>query len=389
MKGKKYLIPGIASVGFITQYGGGFASGVQIQEYFIKYGIWAFLMPIIAQAIIAACFSYGLKIAYRRKAYNYREFSDQMYGKYSVLFSNLYEAVYVILICFASAVAFGMGAKALSSVTGLSEGISLFIVFICLSLASIFGSVFIRQYSVLITTVVVIALFLILIPNIIPEIDELQKTLMNMDTGNYEKYVSGAYGVASCIEGAFIYAMIQLGSIGLMYQHANSFNDEKEISKSMRMMFFINLVVTELMVVAMFLVPYGPGIRNSSIPLMDMIKGGSDSVYGKIILVIIFISSITTGANFISGAVERFVWMIQRRCAFVTGNVMKYYIMVAILFVLLSFIFSNLGIVQIIKNGYKYIGYGAIITVFIPFVGYAIYNYVIGEKAGVKEEWDI
>ena len=34
------LAMGLAFVAFTTQFGGGFASGAQIYQYFINYGIW-------------------------------------------------------------------------------------------------------------------------------------------------------------------------------------------------------------------------------------------------------------------------------------------------------------------------------------------------------------
>ena len=49
-KSKMPLAMGIAFVAFTTQFGGGFASGAQIYQYFINYGIWCLLMPLITQA---------------------------------------------------------------------------------------------------------------------------------------------------------------------------------------------------------------------------------------------------------------------------------------------------------------------------------------------------
>ena len=46
-KSKMPLAMGIAFVAFTTQFGGGFASGAQIYQYFINYGIWCLLMPLI------------------------------------------------------------------------------------------------------------------------------------------------------------------------------------------------------------------------------------------------------------------------------------------------------------------------------------------------------
>lgn len=64
-KSKMPLAMGIAFVAFTTQFGGGFASGTQIYQYFINYGIWCLLMPLITQGLYALFFWYGMRYAYK------------------------------------------------------------------------------------------------------------------------------------------------------------------------------------------------------------------------------------------------------------------------------------------------------------------------------------
>ena len=51
MKNKKSaassMILGVAFVWFTTHFGGGFASGAQIYSYYVRYGIWCLLMPVM------------------------------------------------------------------------------------------------------------------------------------------------------------------------------------------------------------------------------------------------------------------------------------------------------------------------------------------------------
>ena len=79
------LIPqwkgGLAFVAFTTQFGGGFASGAQIYQYFINYGIWCLILPAVTQGLYALFFWYGMRYAYKHKTYDYRSFSDSLYGK--------------------------------------------------------------------------------------------------------------------------------------------------------------------------------------------------------------------------------------------------------------------------------------------------------------------
>lgn len=45
-KSKMPLAMGLAFVAFTTQFGGGFASGAQIYQYFINYGIWCLMVQL-------------------------------------------------------------------------------------------------------------------------------------------------------------------------------------------------------------------------------------------------------------------------------------------------------------------------------------------------------
>lgn len=42
-KDKMSVTVGVAFVWFTTQFGGGFASGNQLRQYFVQFGIWAFV----------------------------------------------------------------------------------------------------------------------------------------------------------------------------------------------------------------------------------------------------------------------------------------------------------------------------------------------------------
>ena len=50
---------GVAFVWFTTHFGGGFASGAQIYSYFVRYGAWCILMPVLAMAYNGVFFAYS------------------------------------------------------------------------------------------------------------------------------------------------------------------------------------------------------------------------------------------------------------------------------------------------------------------------------------------
>ena len=96
LQSKMPLAMGLAFVAFTTQFGGGFASGAQIYQYFINYGIWCLILPAVTQGLYALFFWYGMRYAYKHKTYDYRSFSDSLYGKTKPVMSNLYEICYLI-----------------------------------------------------------------------------------------------------------------------------------------------------------------------------------------------------------------------------------------------------------------------------------------------------
>ncbi|MGO1713120.1 MAG: hypothetical protein ACTH0B_06390, partial [Senegalia sp. (in: firmicutes)] len=110
---------GVAFVWFTTQFGGGFASGAQLFQYFIIFGIWTLITPILAQVISAVFQWYALKYAKVNDVYDYRSFNDSFYGKFSPIFSNLYELVYIFLLCLAPSVAFATGGSTMSELLGI------------------------------------------------------------------------------------------------------------------------------------------------------------------------------------------------------------------------------------------------------------------------------
>ena len=78
-KDKMPVVIGVAFVWFTTQFGGGFASGNQLRQYFVQFGVWAFATCIIAQFIGAFYQWYALKYAKKHEVYDYKSFNDSFY----------------------------------------------------------------------------------------------------------------------------------------------------------------------------------------------------------------------------------------------------------------------------------------------------------------------
>ena len=113
------VILGVAFVWFTTHFGGGFASGAQIYSYFVKYGIACLILPVLAMVYNGVFFAYSLRFARKHEVYDYRSYNNAFYGRFALVFSNLFEVLYICVMCVAPAVAFATGGATLSTLTGL------------------------------------------------------------------------------------------------------------------------------------------------------------------------------------------------------------------------------------------------------------------------------
>ena len=136
-----------AFIWFTTHFGGGFASGAQLYSYFGKYGGWCLILPVLAMAYDALFFGYAMHYARKHELYDYRSYNDAFYGRFSPIFSNLFEVIYLVTMCLAPAVAFATGGATLQAVTGLSYLTCTVIIGVFIFVVAIFGSKLVRKVA--------------------------------------------------------------------------------------------------------------------------------------------------------------------------------------------------------------------------------------------------
>ncbi len=375
-KSKMPLAVGIAFVGFTTQFGGGFASGAQLYQYFIHYGIWTLAMPILAQFLLALAFWYGLRYAYRNKTYDYRSFSDSFYGKLRPIFSNVYEIVYLMLICLAPAVAFATGGSTLNTLTGIPYFLCTLAIGAFIFVIALFGTNLVRKCAATLSVIIIIGLLVVLVPNIIVQWDTIVDSIGKLAGGTMPvgSKADGSFGGA--LRMAFTYAMFQLASIGLMYQHAAPLTDEKQVTRSMVYMFFVNTVTMLLAVVGMLAVAYNAGLADATVPMLLFVQNGvGASILTPIISILIVLGAVSTGVNMIAGVVARVLGALERHDADAQVSASKRMtrsVITSLAFTILTFAIAQFGLLPLVIVGYSYLGYVTLIAVGIPFVVHAI-----------------
>lgn len=370
-KNKMPLAVGVAFVAFTTQFGGGFASGAQIYQYFINYGIWALFLPFLTQFLLAFFFWYGLRYAYRNRCYDYRTFSDSFNGKYSIIFSNLYEICYLILIATATSAAFATGGSTLNTLLGIPYWLCTLVVGAFIFVISLYGTQIVRKCASTLSVLIIIGLLVVLVPNIIVQWDTIMASVGQLSEGAVPvgSAETGAFGAA--LWSAILYFLFQLPSIGLMYQHTEPLTEEGQVTKAAIYMFCVNTAAMLLSIVGLLAIAFHEGLAEASVPMLLFVQNGvGASVLTPIISVLIILGAVSTGVNMIAGIVARCVNGVERNMdeeRKASGHMARSAVF-ALIFTLMAFGIAQFGLMAVIKKGYAYLGYAGFIAVGIPFI---------------------
>ena len=361
-KNKMPVAIGVAFVWFTTQFGGGFASGAQLIQYFVSFGIWTLITPILAQAIGAIFQWYALRYAKKHDTYDYKSFNDSFYGKFAPVFSNLYEIVYIMLLCLAPAVAFATGGSTMQELTGLPYMVCTVIIGAFIFLITMYGTDLVRKAASTLSVIIIVGLLVVYIPNIIAQWGNI--------TSNVSAMAADAAPMGPAMWSSFIYSAFQLASIGLLVQHAQSFKSEKEAKTSMIYGFVVNAGIIFLSTLGMIAIVDNPALATANVPILILIRDGVGSSFmTPIISILIILGSISTAVNMIAGVVQRVTNSFEkpevREKA--NGKPTKMTIFTAVGFTILAFGIAQFGLLPLVKKGYGYLGYVTIAVVIIPY----------------------
>ena len=276
----------------------------------------------------------------------------------------------------APAVAFATGGATLSALLNIPYIICTIIIGIFILPITLWGSDIVRKCSSFLSVIIIVGLFVVLIPNIICQFDVITDSISKLYNGSMPVGSKESGSFLSALWQGTLYGIFQITAIGLMYQHVRRVKDEKEVGISMIYMFFINTIVMLLTVLGLLAVAFNSELSSYSVPMLLLVKSGVGSkVLTPIISILIILGSISTGVNMIAGIVERIVNQIQNRKKETNSKKQRiYFVVVSLLFTLLTFGIAQFGLIPLVKVGYSYIGYATIVVIIIPFVIHYIVN---------------
>lgn len=357
------MILGVAFVWFTTHFGGGFASGAQIYSYYVRYGIWSLFLPLFAMAYNGVFFAYCLYFARKHEVYDYRSYNNAFYGRFAPLFSNLFELLYLCVMCVAPAVAFATGGATLSTLTGLPYLLCTFLIGAFIFVVSVFGTDLVRKVASVLSICIIAGLLIVYVPNIIAGAGNIADTVSAMKAADLP------FGKA--LYAAFVYGTFQLANVAVFVQHAKSFERPEDAGKSMALGTVLNALMMIMVVLGIMTVYQNPEMSRQSVPTLFMVQQGVGSKFmTPLISVLIILGAVSTAVNMVAAMVKRIHdGLAKRRGNTETpGKITRPQILAALVCCIADFLIAQFGLLTLIQKAYSILAYLAIPVILVPYV---------------------
>lgn len=367
----KSLILGVAFIWFTTHFGGGFASGAQIYTYYVKYGIYCLFMPALAMLYNAVFFAYCLRFARKHEVYDYRSYNNAFYGRFAPIFSNLFELLYLCVMCVAPAVAFATGGATLSALTGMPYLLCTLIIGLFIFLVAIFGTDLVRKVATVLSVCIIAGLLIVYIPNIISGSSAIAQSMQEMSAQ------PAPFGKA--LYAAFLYGTFQLSNVAVFVQHAKSFEKPNDAIKSMGIGWIINALLMVMVVLGLLSVSSDPEIAQQSIPTLFMVQNGVGKVLlTPLISILIILGAVSTAVNMVAAMVKRVdsgmdqlvlaKKKTERNEEKKEKKITSRQILIALICCIVDFGIAQFGLLTLIQKAYSGLAYLAIPVILIPYI---------------------
>ena len=368
--GRSSVILGVAFVWFTTHFGGGFASGAQIYSYYVRYGIWCLLMPALAMLYNSIFFAYGMRFARRHNVYDYRSYNNAFYGKFAPVFSNLFEILYICVMCVAPAVAFATGGATLSALTGLPYLLCTLMIGIFIFVVAIFGTDLVRCVASVLSVCIIAGLLIVYIPNIIHGWPAITATAQQMTTS--------AEPFGKALYSAFLYGTFQLANIAVFVQHAKVFEKPGDAVKSMGLGFVINALMMTMVCLGIMTVSASPQMADTSVPTLLIVQNGIGKGFmTPLISILIILGAVSTAVNMVAAMVKRVSDGLEKYASH-TGTsagkkkISSREIVIALICCLMDFGIAQFGLLTLIQKAYSFLAYLAIPVILVPYIVHMI-----------------
>ena len=344
----------VAAVWFGTHVGGGFATGNQTVQYFVKYRFTALFMPALVIILLGWCYYNGAVMAKNHKAFRYDELAHHLYAPFSSAGKLFFDIAFFVLVVVGAGIAIAGGGKLFASLWGLNFYIGCIITGAIFFVLTIFGAGLVRKASTIITIMILVCLIALLIPGLAmghPGVKEVVAT----------RHIEGSFTTA--IWNGLLYAGFQSLVVASIISTSQLLNTTKKCMGFAVIGTIINGLMTALCAIMIL------GNMNSltqledgmSLPMFNIAKFINAPILVYAYSLILFCAFVSTGVGVVFGLVTRF-----EKVGFKSLNIEQRRIIISLISIVIATLLSFAGLTKLIAVGYGWIGRFCVFLLVIP-----------------------
>lgn len=350
----------VAFVWFTTHFGGGFASGRQVVEFYVNYGWYAIFAPIIALALMSIVYYYAWEFTVIHKTYDYKSWANAFYHPFEKVLASIYEIMFNLILLTATAVAFATGGATLQATLGTPYIINTLLIAVFIFFLTIYGADVIRKAASYMAILIIAGLIIIYGSNIFARLPELMAVLNNAPNPK---------GFAPALWQALVYAGFQITLIGAFVAVSDVLTDKKEAKKATIYGFIINCSL--LLLASTVLLSFYPQILPEKVPVLYVIRNGVGSTWMELMIsLLILLGVVSTGVNLIYGGAKRIMMLWPGEAKHLRSK----NLIASGIYVIITWAIALFGLIPLIAKGYGYIGYVSIFVIIIPVLYFGFFK---------------
>ena len=351
---------GVASVWMGTHFGPGVASGTQLNQYYVNYGLPGIIMTIVAMGILGFALYCSMEFSRIYKAYDYESWVTKLFNnKYVVI---LFDISFLVTILTAAGGSINAVATLLQNFWGVNYWIGVGIVIVCAMLLCAFGARLVRAASSYMMFIVIGILLVIMILLAVNGDGDLSGSIANQAT-NLKSAGSGDWLAA--IWSAIIYGSFQATIVANIASVAEDIPNRRESKKAAVTGFLANTIL--LIVLCMMLFSYTNvyDITSEDLPFYSLLQRLGYDWLTVVYIIIVFIAVLSTVVGFAFAGVARFSKYYQPKEG--KKSSLRDAIFVGVMLIACALV-SKLGIMVLVSKGYTILGYLNLPIIVLPAI---------------------
>ena len=352
---------GVASVWMGTHFGPGVASGTQLNQYYVGFGIPGIVMTLVAMALLGFALYCSMEFSRIYHAYDYESWVTKLFGnKYVVI---LFDISFFVTIISAAGGSLNAIATLLQDFWGINYWVGVGIVIVVSMLLCAFGAELVRKSSAYMMFVVVGVLLLIMALVIAAGDADLKGAVENQ-AANLGADMSASNWLKALWQ-AIIYGSFQATIVANIASVADTLPDRRESRRAAITGYIANTGLLLILCMMLFSFTNVYKVTEEALPFYSILARLNMGWLTTVYIIVVFIAVISTVVGFAFAGVARFGKYYRPQGKKQLAHPVRDAAFVLVLLAACAAI-SQVGIMNLVKYGYSLLGYINLFVIILP-----------------------